>query len=35
MAPSRKGDISALGLKSILGGTIATLMTATIGGMLL
>jgi len=34
MAPSRKKDISLLGMKSILGGTLATLMTATIGGML-
>ncbi len=35
LAPSRKKDISQFGLKAILGGTLATLMTATIGGMLL
>jgi concentrative nucleoside transporter, CNT family len=35
LAPSRRKDIAALGLKSVLGGATATLMTATIGGMLL
>jgi concentrative nucleoside transporter, CNT family len=35
LAPSRKKDIAALGMKAVLGGTLATLMTATIGGMLL
>ena len=35
MAPHRKGDISALGLKAVLGGTLATLMTATLAGILL
>lgn len=34
MAPSRKKDIAALGLKAVLGGTIATLMTATLAGIL-
>jgi concentrative nucleoside transporter, CNT family len=34
LAPSRKKDISALGLKAVLGGTIATLMTATLAGIL-
>jgi concentrative nucleoside transporter, CNT family len=35
LAPTRKKDIAAFGLKAVLGGTIATLMTATIGGMFL
>jgi CNT family concentrative nucleoside transporter len=34
MAPSRKKDIAALGLKAVLGGTLATLMTATLAGIL-
>src|SRR3989339_1562342 len=34
LAPSRKKDISALGLKAVLGGTLATLMTATLAGLL-
>ncbi|MBA4250602.1 MAG: NupC/NupG family nucleoside CNT transporter [Chlorobiaceae bacterium] len=34
LAPERKKDISALGLRAVLGGTLATLMTATIGGIL-
>ena len=34
MAPERKKDISALGLKAVLGGTLATLMTATLAGLL-
>ena len=34
MAPSRKKDIAALGLRAVLGGTIATLMTATLAGIL-
>ena len=33
LAPSRKKDIAALGLKAVLGGTIATLMTATLAGI--
>ncbi|HOV99467.1 MAG TPA: nucleoside transporter C-terminal domain-containing protein [Bacteroidota bacterium] len=35
MAPERRKDISALGLKAVLGGTIANLMTATLAGILL
>jgi CNT family concentrative nucleoside transporter len=35
MAPDRKKDIAALGLKAVLGGALATLMTATLAGMLL
>ena len=34
MAPHRKKDIAALGLKAVLGGSLATLMTATIAGIL-
>ena len=34
LAPSRKKDIAALGLRAVLGGTIATLMTATLAGIL-
>ena len=34
MAPERKKDIAALGLKAVLGGTLATLMTATLAGLL-
>ncbi|HOW45689.1 MAG TPA: nucleoside transporter C-terminal domain-containing protein [Candidatus Aminicenantes bacterium] len=35
MAPHRKKDIAALGLKAVLGGSLATLMTATLAGILL
>jgi CNT family concentrative nucleoside transporter len=35
MAPQRRGEIVALGMKSILAGTLATLMTGAIVGMLL
>lgn len=34
LAPHRKKDIAALGLKAVLGGSLATLMTATIAGIL-
>lgn len=34
MAPERRKDISALGLRAVLGGTLATLMTATLAGLL-
>jgi len=34
MAPERRKDIAALGLRAVLGGMLSTLMTATIGGML-
>ncbi|MES2769913.1 MAG: nucleoside transporter C-terminal domain-containing protein [Bdellovibrionota bacterium] len=35
LVPSRKKDLARLGFKAMLGGTIATLMTATIAGILL
>ncbi len=35
MAPHRRKDIAALGLKAVLGGSLATLMTATLAGILL
>ncbi len=35
IAPRRRGDIARLGLRSILGGSLAAFMTATIAGMLL
>ncbi|MBM3293698.1 MAG: NupC/NupG family nucleoside CNT transporter [Candidatus Aminicenantes bacterium] len=35
MAPHRKKDIAALGLKAVFGGALATLMTATLAGILL
>lgn len=34
LAPERRPDISRLGLRALLGGTLATLMTATIAGVL-
>lgn len=34
LAPSRKSDIASLGIKAVIGGTLATLMTATLAGML-
>ncbi|PKL82122.1 MAG: NupC/NupG family nucleoside CNT transporter [Ignavibacteriae bacterium HGW-Ignavibacteriae-3] len=34
LAPARKKDIASLGLKAVLGGTLATLMTATLAGIL-
>lgn len=34
LAPARKSDIAALGLKAVLGGSLATLMTATLAGIL-
>ena len=34
LAPDRKSDIAALGLKAVLGGVLATLMTATLAGLL-
>lgn len=33
LAPERRGDIARLGLKAVLGGSLATLMTATLGGI--
>jgi CNT family concentrative nucleoside transporter len=35
LAPERRKDLASLGLKAVLGGTLANLMTATIAGMLL
>lgn len=35
IAPSRRADIARLGLLSVLGGTLANLMSATIAGMLI
>ncbi len=35
MAPHRKKDIASLGLKAVLGGALATLMSATLAGVLL
>jgi CNT family concentrative nucleoside transporter len=33
-APERRGDLAQLGLRALLGGTLACFMTATIAGML-
>ena len=35
MAPHRRKDISALGMKAVLGGALVTLLTATLAGILL
>jgi CNT family concentrative nucleoside transporter len=34
LAPSRKHDLAKLGLRAVLGGSLATFMTATIAGLL-
>lgn len=34
LAPERKGDLASLGIKAVIGGTLATLMTATLAGIL-
>jgi CNT family concentrative nucleoside transporter len=34
LAPERKSDFAQLGLKAVLGGTLSTLMTATLAGIL-
>ena len=34
LAPNRRPDIARLGLRAVLGGTLATMMTATIAGVL-
>jgi CNT family concentrative nucleoside transporter len=34
LAPDRKSDIAALGIKAVTGGVLATLMTATLAGLL-
>ena len=35
MAPSRKGEIAALGMRAVLGGGLVTLLSATLAGILL
>ncbi len=35
LAPSRKSDIASLGIKAVIGGSLATLMTATLAGLLM
>ena len=35
LAPERRQDLARFGLRAVLGGTIATLMTATIAGVLI
>lgn len=35
IAPTRKQDLAKLGMRALLGGTLATMMTATIAGLLL
>lgn len=35
IAPERRGDLARFGLRAVLGGSIATLMTATIAGVLI
>jgi CNT family concentrative nucleoside transporter len=34
LAPNRKSDIASLGIKAVIGGVFATLMTATLAGLL-
>ena len=34
LAPNRKSDIASLGIKAVTGGVLATLMTATLAGLL-
>jgi CNT family concentrative nucleoside transporter len=34
LAPSRKSDLAKFGVKAVIAGTLANLMTATIAGML-
>ena len=34
LAPNRKHDLAKYGLRAVLGGTIATMMTATIAGLI-
>jgi CNT family concentrative nucleoside transporter len=34
LAPTRKGDIARLGFRALLGGSLASFMTATIAGLL-
>jgi CNT family concentrative nucleoside transporter len=35
LAPSRRGEVASLGLRSILSGSLATFMTACVAGVLL
>jgi CNT family concentrative nucleoside transporter len=35
MAPSRRPEVARLGLRAILGGSLATFMTACVAGMIL
>jgi CNT family concentrative nucleoside transporter len=35
MAPSRRGEIAALGMRSILAGTLASLLTGSVAGLFL
>ena len=35
MAPNRRGDLSAIALKAMIGGALASWLTATIAGLLL
>ncbi len=34
LAPERKSDIAKLGIKAVIGGSLATLTTATLAGIL-
>ena len=34
LAPNRRADIAKLGIKAVIGGSLATLMTATLAGIL-
>jgi len=34
LAPNKKSEIASLGIKAVIGGSLATLMTATLAGML-
>jgi CNT family concentrative nucleoside transporter len=34
LAPDRRSDIAALGIRAVFGGVLATLMTATLAGLL-
>ncbi|MEK6555177.1 MAG: nucleoside transporter C-terminal domain-containing protein, partial [Bdellovibrionota bacterium] len=35
MAPERRGDLAKLGIRAIIGGSIATFMCAAVAGMLI
>ncbi|MFC2134281.1 nucleoside transporter C-terminal domain-containing protein, partial [Bacteroidota bacterium] len=34
LAPKRQGDLAKLGIRAVIGGTLATLLTATLAGIL-